>query len=141
MKSLYNKLNDKQFTKLKLKLIALENKVVIPFCNKNKISLDRERYYEISLAINLHKEDKDFKYSASLYYNEEKSLFSFGVIKYFDIEDKRYYKEKDLEKNKPLEYFNETILSEILKESLDLYNSWDRSDLNEFIERTPPPKY
>ena len=141
MKSIYENLSDQKFTKLKLELVKLEEKI-IPFCNENMISLDRERFYSEGLGINLHKQGKELNYHSSLFYLNNKGIarFSFGILMSYDTEKGRFYKKETLAEEKPLEYFDKNII-DLLKKSIDLYNSWHKSDLKEYIEFTSPPNY
>lgn len=131
----YNHISDKKFLQLKQRLIALENSIVIPFCNKNSFHLDRERFYNETLAINLYRTKDGFTEAIGLYYVDEsgKEVFSFGCTKYYDTESKRYSKEETIEKEKGIDFF-EMNMKSLLARSLQNMESWSKNDLDRITE-------
>jgi len=93
----YNNLSNSKFSKLKSRLVSLENSVVKSFCNEHSFSLDRERYYNETLAVNLYRKVGDANDHIGIYYLDQKgeALFKFYFLKYYDMSGVRYsYKEE-----------------------------------------------
>ncbi|MFY0602127.1 MAG: hypothetical protein JXR03_20800 [Cyclobacteriaceae bacterium] len=78
--------------KFKSWIISLENKVVEPFCKSNFFQLDRERYYNETLAMNLYRNVDDVVDHIGFYYIDKKgsALFEFYYSKYYDTDSHRH---------------------------------------------------
>src|SRR3989304_185337 len=118
---IYNHLNKKDFDIYKKKLVGLENKIE-RVCIENGFHIDRDRYYEESLNININISETEFNGNIGLQYIDKKGniKFKFGLIKTYDFENIRHYLKVNIIQEDAFNFIEENI-DTLLKLAIDIY--------------------
>lgn len=137
---IYKNINESSFKAYKSKLQKIEDKIE-PLCKENGFYIDKTRYYNESLVININTEDDDgFKGNISLQAIDEPGAikFRFDLIKTYDVDNIRHYHKEPFEVKKDISFF-ESNMENLLQKAFSAYRKLTFDDLEEKIEM--PARY
>lgn len=132
---IYKNISKNSFKSYKSRLQGIEDQIE-ELCTQNGFIIDRERFYDETLAININPEDKDgFGGNISLQFIDEPgpAKFRLDLIKTFDIDNIRHFHKELIKAKQDLSFF-ESDIKTLLQEAFGVYGKLRFEDLELKVE-------
>ncbi|MBS1745563.1 MAG: hypothetical protein JST21_05290 [Bacteroidetes bacterium] len=129
----YKYCTEAEFLNLKKRLNLLKRNILAKFQSMQELKREEDNDY-LNLIFKI-KDPKPFVGTFSIIYKDvpEQTLFHIGVLKYYDLNDKRHFKGSSIGNDTGLDFIEKNYEA-IVDKAMSLYESWEKEDLTEYLE-------